>query len=294
MKRLLLSLLLLAAPVTCWSHVWQDAQADQTVSQVLSDGYGQRVSRTASDATTITVPDLPKTLQSVDYQSIGLRNAFTQLLEQTKTSFVLDDDLPATKITLRLESLQMSTILDVLCETGSVGWRLENRDGKPVVHVGKTITKTARLPLIYDIATRDGGNFFSLRTTTERRATFTCPHCKNQITMIRRGSQPKCPTCQRLFQPDWKFCPFDGAKRPPSPSDWHFCPICGKPISMENAVDDPTNLYGGDPFSDRYYLGGLTTRPVTRSLSAPARAAAKANAAQPSKKAGPADPTAKP
>ncbi len=74
-------------------------------------------------------------------------------------------------------------------------------------------------PLVYDI------------TTTEARSTFTCPSCKEQITVLRKHTAPKCPTCGKDFQKEWKFCPNDGAKRPAEAGDWKFCPHCGKAVS---------------------------------------------------------------
>jgi hypothetical protein len=68
-------------------------------------------------------------------------------------------------------------------------------------------------------------------TTSEERSTFTCPHCKQQVTIIKKHVTPKCPTCGRTFQDDWKFCPVDGTKRPEDSSDWKFCPHCGKAVS---------------------------------------------------------------
>jgi len=67
-------------------------------------------------------------------------------------------------------------------------------------------------------------------TSSEERSTFTCPHCKQQVTVIKKHVAPKCPTCGRTFQDDWKFCPVDGTKRPDDPGEWKFCPHCGKAV----------------------------------------------------------------
>ncbi len=69
-----------------------------------------------------------------------------------------------------------------------------------------------------------------LVTATEERSTFTCPHCKEQVTVIKKHTTIKCPTCGRGYQDDYKFCPFDGTKRPADSSKWSFCPHCGKSI----------------------------------------------------------------
>jgi len=68
-------------------------------------------------------------------------------------------------------------------------------------------------------------------TTREDRHTFTCPYCGEQVTIIGKREAPKCEKCGRTFQNDWKFCPFDGTKRPASPDTWQFCPHCGKRVS---------------------------------------------------------------
>jgi len=78
----------------------------------------------------------------------------------------------------------------------------------------------------------------SVVDTTEVRSTFTCPHCKNQVTVIHKHEAPKCDKCGRVFHDDWQFCPFDGAKRPASADpDWQFCPICGERIKPDAKVE---------------------------------------------------------
>jgi hypothetical protein len=72
----------------------------------------------------------------------------------------------------------------------------------------------------------------------EVRSTFTCPHCKQQVTVIHQHQSPKCDQCGRVFRDDWQFCPFDGAKRPATAGiDWQFCPICGKSVKPEVKAD---------------------------------------------------------
>jgi hypothetical protein len=46
-------------------------------------------------------------------------------------------------------------------------------------------------------------------TEQEEHATFTCPHCKKQITIVRKKTSQQRPAAQ---------------------NDWHFCPNCGKPV----------------------------------------------------------------
>lgn len=77
-----------------------------------------------------------------------------------------------------------------------------------------------------------GNRLITTNKVSETRATFTCPHCKQQVTVIHQHQTPKCEKCGRTFQDSWDFCPFDGAKRPVTAnSDWQFCPLCGKKIT---------------------------------------------------------------
>ena len=86
--------------------------------------------------------------------------------------------------------------------------------------------------------------------TTEVRSTFTCPHCKNQVTVIHKHEAPKCDKCGRVFHDDWQFCPFDGAKRPAgTDTDWQFCPICGERIKPDGKVETKPKGGKADPNS---------------------------------------------
>ena len=79
---------------------------------------------------------------------------------------------------------------------------------------------------------------FRTKAVSEIRSTFTCPHCKQQVTVVHQRQAPECDTCGRAFHDDWQFCPFDGAKRPASAGiDWQFCPLCGKSVKEEVKTD---------------------------------------------------------
>ncbi len=93
-------------------------------------------------------------------------------------------------------------------------------------------------------------------TTSEERATFTCPHCHEQVTIIKKHVAPKCPTCGRTFQDDWKFCPVDGTKRPEDSGSWKFCPHCGKPVSWEEVNFLRSHIYRAEtqPLRDQPVL----------------------------------------
>ena len=95
--------------------------------------------------------------------------------------------------------------------------------------------KPLDLNITYSTNNASGNTLFGTRDVTEVRSTFTCPHCKQQVTVLHQHQAPKCETCGRVFHDDWQFCPFDGAKRPADAGgDWQFCPICGKSVKVES------------------------------------------------------------
>src|SRR5205814_108603 len=103
----------------------------------------------------------------------------------------------------------------------------ESKDKKNVVRVGKNVRPSGVSELLrtFNVRTPAGAagagsnsfylpEFKGLTTRIYGRYTFTCPHCKGQVTGIRQAQQPSCPKCGRTFEPDWKLCPVDGTKRP--------------------------------------------------------------------------------
>jgi len=84
-----------------------------------------------------------------------------------------------------------------------------------------------KIPILGDLPIM--GSLFTTRTRSEH-SIFTCPHCHQQVTVVRAHETPTCSECGRAFQTDWKVCPFDGTKRPVVAGEWRFCPICGKPL----------------------------------------------------------------
>lgn len=132
------------------------------------------------------------------------------------------------------------------------------------VHVGKSIAgmpRSFRLGVM-DLKGLPGGKmslpaplaaqapFIRHFTWQERRATFTCPNCHNTITIVRTPEDVRCPKCGRVFEDDWKVCPYDGTKRPARKDEWHYCPICGKPIKLEEQQTSWTVT----PFFPRFYV----------------------------------------
>ena len=130
-----------------------------------------------------------------------------------------------------------------------VRFQTRYRIGKsvPLVNVPGTPRVTLRPPgagnsndpavHLYSDLLRDGILYSTTRR--EQRATFTCPHCKRQATVVRRVETPKCPKCERTFQSSWQFCPNDGTKRPASQSAWQYCPFCSRRVSDAVTAETP-------------------------------------------------------
>lgn len=206
---------------------------------------------------------------NLDFDNTLVRDALTQIFDQAKVTYKLDTDIPADqRITVRARNVQLHTALNLITEAGGVGWTLEQKLAATLTippdaskaekekrvtealsgtyHVGKTITTRSQITRVLLNGTE---SVFSpsLRLSDtlvpytlygkEERSTFTCPHCKQQSTMVRVKQQPKCPRCSRVFQPEWQFCPADGTRRPAIPGEWRFCPACGKPVMPEKAED---------------------------------------------------------
>jgi hypothetical protein len=186
----------------------------------------------------------------LDLDNVPVRAALKRILDPTKLEYKIDDDVPDTaRVTLRAHDIRLSTALDVVTQTAGIGWTSEMKDAKRMIHVGKSIRGGGYgvyiAPQVGDLLHNLEGltnqrfqfppnSDFAYRLfLPEQRSTFTCPHCKGQVTMLGSRQQPKCPKCGRTFQSDWQFCPADGTKRPPAPGVWHYCPLCGKPVDTE-------------------------------------------------------------
>jgi hypothetical protein len=112
--------------------------------------------------------------------------------------------------------------------------------------------------------------------------TFTCPHCKGQVTSVRRAADAaKCPTCSRTMATEWQFCPSDGTKRPAARNEWKFCPMCGKTVDLRQPNVARSAPYG---YSDLTVRGTgvplLESLPVVGKLYGTTSADAAANPAK--------------
>ena len=195
-------------------------------------------------------------LVRLDLRDATIREAARQLAEQTKREIVVDADvLESARISLNAANLQLGTALDVLSQAAGVRWGRETKDGKTVYRIGKNVPAFATpmirfssaspatayrsaLPLLsgtVPLRALENGLIYSFGSR-EERSTFTCPHCKRQATVIRKVETPKCPKCERAFQPSWQFCPHDGTRRPASETTWKACPFCGKQVSQSDTT----------------------------------------------------------
>lgn len=177
---------------------------------------------------------------TVDMSDLPVREALKQILGTAKQEYLLDDDIPQDKrVTLKVSDCRLSTVLDLLTQAAGVGWRHETKEGKVLIHVGRKVRRstTSYAPVSITAPSIKWTNsaFPSLTyqsLATERHSNFKCPHCKNEVTVIRKKQNVKCPKCDLVFQEGWAFCPRDGAKRPADATEWHYCPICGKQVEM--------------------------------------------------------------
>jgi DNA-directed RNA polymerase subunit RPC12/RpoP len=201
---------------------------------------------------------MPTARVDLDLDNVPLRDALKALFDQAKQEFVVEKDVPEdSKITLRVKNVAFATALNAILDQAgvhsyqSVEMQAKDKTPKTTFHITKG--KVARN---YVSRLLNGAHAFTWSpsnlhdftlgaptalpsnpliygySATEQRSTFTCPHCKRQVTVLRQKQTPKCPQCGRTFQSDWKFCPFDGAKRPAdNAAEWQFCPYCGKRVS---------------------------------------------------------------
>jgi len=168
----------------------------------------------------------------------------------------VDSELAAdARLTLRAKNLQAGTVLDTIAQTAGGHWSLEQRENKTRLRLSKHARATnvlevnvAANPLTAPRAVGTGHGEYGVFLS--ERLTFSCPHCKDNATIIREARQPNCAKCNRLFEPRWQFCPADGAKRPATTPEWKYCPLCGKQVdpqktSFRITPDLPNRLAGG-------------------------------------------------
>lgn len=207
---------------------------------------------------------------SLELENTPVREALKHIFDQVKVPYTVDADVPGeARVTVKARDVRFHTALNLITEAAGVGWTVEQKvarqadplqriaaAGAGTYRIGKSVQGGMALSRI--LLHRDGSvTAPALKFTDslipyavwgrEERSTFTCPHCKAQSTLVRVKNQPKCPKCERTYQPDWQFCPADGTKRPAPPAEWRFCPSCGKQVQPEKAQESGKLLGGLTP-----------------------------------------------
>jgi hypothetical protein len=76
---------------------------------------------------------LPEKRQDIDLVDVPLKEALKRVLEDSKTPYVIDDDVPnEPKITIKLTNAPLTTILDALTLSNGIGWRTEFKQSTTV------------------------------------------------------------------------------------------------------------------------------------------------------------------
>jgi len=197
---------------------------------------------------------LPDKKIDLDLQNLTPKEAYRRVFEQAGLEASIDEDVPdEPRVSLAVRGVRLSTALELLGESTGLGYSRQEdqkyRVGKRE-KLGPGITGNLRIggegsPFAVfqqgaDALLRLGPSLANPQGLTrvfvdEERSTFHCPHCKGQVTTLRKRQQPACPKCSRTFQEEWQFCPADGTKRPAVSGDWKFCPLCGKEVRMQKS-----------------------------------------------------------
>jgi hypothetical protein len=251
----------------------------------------------------------PEPRVDVDLENATVREALKQVFGEAHQEYQVEEDVPdEPRVTLRARGLRLSTALQLVLPEEGVRTTLFVKDGKGTLRVYKVGGINAPLPkpglnVLGGISSfrfplnADGTvtlpeklpdelkNFLQahpdlnlnaavpyIMNLQEQRSTFRCPNCKGQSTVIRKADQPKCEKCNRVFMPDWQYCPADGTKRPAAASEWRFCPFCGKRVELEKSSEVP--LLGELPIIGRLFRKApagdvLQPQPVAPTPAAP-------------------------
>ncbi len=229
---------------------------DKIVSDALSvaGSFAPGVSRNTLILNSRVTNGLSEKRQDIDLVDVPLKEALKQILEASKTTYVIDDDVPnERKVSIKLANAPLTAILDALTLSNKIGWRTEfihsktthstqsTRDAKlsapylaPVndikfetrIHVGKTV---AALPGAYQFRTLDiaGPPPARLKGFSVSSGMAQAP----QMRIYRWQSQKRtftCPRCHNSIsivqQPEEVKC---SKCHRDFEDNWQVCPFDG-------------------------------------------------------------------
>ena len=186
---------------------------------------------------------LPSAAVSLDLRDASLRDALVKLLDKQNVSYEISDDFPKdAKITISVQDMQVSEILDRLTQSVGYQWVAEKRGDKTVVRIGKNVApdlfrfysgiggsgEIARIDALKPFTvpgtssiriehrSGDAPLIYQYRTS-EQRSTFTCPKCGKQTTIVQKNSAKP------------------GDAKDKNHGEWHYCPYCGKKVADASA-----------------------------------------------------------
>jgi hypothetical protein len=188
---------------------------------------------------------------TIELKDAPITEAFAQLFKAAGENFVLMPGVPPEqRLTLRLVDVPFEKALSFLCDLAGLKW--ERKDGtylispipRPLVPpsipmppfgVPPWVGAMGGIDMVLRIPVPEAAE--AARKLLEFRfpeglllqppiavelvsVAVRCPKCHHLIRL-------QCPQCKRSVSPNWRFCPYDGTKLPPSPEK---CPECGAPL----------------------------------------------------------------
>jgi transcription elongation factor Elf1 len=220
---------------------FDDAAVQRQVQEAMRQA--QRATQLASRTYTFSMfpARLPDTRVKLDVRNGNLRDILKDVLKQARLDYALDNDVPEDqKRSFTFENVPIATALDVITRSADIGWRAERQptkegdkdktskpeeatdEGKILILIGKKYARpgTADMedfqfqPLAPNVWTPKATTSLYNVKRVEQRSTFTCPHCHQRTTIVRRDGEDRA---------------------------WKFCPLCGKPVDIQaNVKSAPT------------------------------------------------------
>jgi len=185
---------------------------------------------------------------TIELKDAPITEAFDQLFKAAGENFVLLPGVPPEqRLTLRLVDVPFEKALSFLCDLAGLKW--ERKDGTYLISPIPRLLVPPSIPMppfgVPPWVGAMGGIDMVLRIPVPEAArellkfhfpeglllqppiaielvsvAVRCPKCHHLIRL-------QCPQCKRSVSPNWRFCPYDGTKLPPSPEK---CPECGAPL----------------------------------------------------------------